>query len=375
MKIKNCACTFVFLAFILTFAILLVALPHSDYSENEKRVLAEFPEFTPKSVMDGSFTKGLETYINDHFPCRDLFVGIHAYYNQLIGRGNASGIYSLSDGSLVSAPAAVDEGKCNRNLAMLESFADKLSLPTAIIIMPSAGYIKSEQLPFGAGEYSDDLIFASAGSTFGDVELIDLRELYKNEESSGKDIYYNTDHHVTSYGSYLAYLEYCKLRGITPTEGHTDIEVLHDFYGTGYSQSGLWLTRPDTLEIWHSPLGYSFCVTVDDITEKKTFDGLYVDAHREKLDKYPVFLDGNHAITTITNESLEEGKTLLIVKDSYAHCFSTFACDQYKTVCLVDLRYYRGSVSDVAAEIGADELLYIFGAENLATLSELALLR
>ena len=71
---------------------------------------------------------------------------------------------------------------------------------------------------------------------------------------------------------------------------------------------------------------------------------------------------------------MNNGKTLLVVKDSYAHCLSTFLCDQYETVCLVDMRYYRKSVSALASEIGATELLYVFGAENLASLSELALL-
>ena len=68
MKIRNYACTVVFLAFIAILALLLIFLPRKDFSENEKRVLSEFPEFTLEHLADGSFTAGLEDYINDHFP-------------------------------------------------------------------------------------------------------------------------------------------------------------------------------------------------------------------------------------------------------------------------------------------------------------------
>ena len=375
MKIKNYACTVVFSAFIAAIALMMIFLPHKDFSQNEKRVLAEFPDLTLESLAGGDFTEGMERYINDHFPMRDAFVGIYSYYTRLIGRGSSSGTYLLSDGSLVSTPVEIDSEKCSRNLARLEALADNTSLPASLIMIPSAGYANSDALPFTHKDYADDEIFALANDALDDVALIDLRALFSQKEGEGEDVYYRTDHHITSYGSYLAYLEFCKTRSIEPTEGFTDIERIGDFYGTLYSKSGLWLTKPDVLEIWHSPNDYSFTVTVDDISKKKTSKELYFYSHMDNMDKYPIFLDGNHAITTIKNESVNNGKTLLIVKDSYAHCLSTFLCDQYETVCLVDLRYYRASVSKLATEIGATELLYVFGAENLATLSELALLK
>lgn len=373
MKTKNYACTVVFLAFISVFFILMIILPAKDYSENEKRVLADLPELSLTSASDGSYTSGLENYINDHFPMRDTFVGIYSYYNRLLGRGNASGVYLLSDGSLVAAPQETDLAKCERNVSRLEKLTDKTALPSTLIIVPSPGKANEGALPFGHGEYADDKIYDTAYNTLEDVSIIDLRELFSEKEASLEDVYYRTDHHITSYGSYLAYLEFCKARGLDPTDNFT-VEKIEDFYGTAYSKSGLWLTKPDTLEIWHSENGYSFTVTVDDITEKKTSDSLYFYEHGENMDKYPIFLDGNHAITTIKNNNVNNGKTLLVVKDSYAHCLSTFLCDQYETVCLVDMRYYRKSVSALASEIGATELLYVFGAENLASLSELALL-
>ena len=84
------------------------------------------------------------------------------------------------------------------------------------------------------------------------------------------------------------------------------------------------------------------------------------------MDKYPVFLDGNHSLSTIQNPNAEGG-TLLVIRDSYAHCFSTFLAANYKTIYLVDLRYYRDNLSQFVAEHPVDKVLYLYGVDNLVS--------
>lgn len=42
-------------------------------SETENRRLATWPELTQESVLDGSFARGIELYVADHFPLREYF--------------------------------------------------------------------------------------------------------------------------------------------------------------------------------------------------------------------------------------------------------------------------------------------------------------
>lgn len=42
-------------------------------SETENRRLATWPELTQESVLDGSFARGIEAYVADHFPLREYF--------------------------------------------------------------------------------------------------------------------------------------------------------------------------------------------------------------------------------------------------------------------------------------------------------------
>ena len=88
---KKHSVTVVFIVFILLISLLLALLPKTEYSENEKRVLAQFPEFSFSSVFSGQFGQELETYIADHFPMRDLFVGVQAYTEQILGQNGKSG--------------------------------------------------------------------------------------------------------------------------------------------------------------------------------------------------------------------------------------------------------------------------------------------
>lgn len=43
-----------------------------------------------------------------------------------------------------------------------------------------------------------------------------------------------------------------------------------------------------------------------------------------------------------------------MIRDSYAHCFSTFLASDYQNIYLVDLRYYRDNLSQFVAEHPVD---------------------
>lgn len=111
------------------------------------------------------------------------------------------------------------------------------------------------------------------------------------------------------------------------------------FYGTTWSGSGYWFTQPDQVEVWDS--GIQPTVTlIDGSAAPQVSHSLFFPSHLEEMDKYPVFLDGNHSLVTIQNPNAEGGN-LLVIRDSYAHCFSTFLASDYQNIYLVDLRYYR----------------------------------
>jgi hypothetical protein len=150
-----------------------------------------------------------------------------------------------------------------------------------------------------------------------------------------------------------------------PQETDYTVTYHEGFYGTTWSGSGYWLTPPDRVELWDA--GVPVTVTVDDgAGETKTHNSPFFLKHLDELDQYPVYLDGNHALTTIENPNAPGG-TLLVIRDSYAHCFGTFLAAQYQKVYLIDLRYFRTPVSEFLWEHPADRMLVLYGVDNLLT--------
>lgn len=369
-KVKNRILPCVFILFIFSFVIMLAAMPKKDFSESEKRVLAKFPKLTLESVKNGEFTNDFEIYLSDHFPFRDAFVGIDAYFGLALGKTGENGIYASKDGYLITEPSQFDETKLQKNAGYIEKFIEKTELPSSVIIIPQAGYVLSEKLPANHKEYNDSAIFDCVKSTVKSANFIDVRNAFESCKADTQ-IYYKTDHHLTSGGSMLVYGEFCKTNDYEEKE-FSLIKSVDGFYGTTYSKSGFWLNKGDSVDIYGCDSGNTYSVTIDDGKGEKKYDSLYFESHLENKDKYPVFLDGNHAFVRIHNENVNNGKKLLIIKDSYAHCFTTFAAENYEEIVMVDLRYYKKSVNKLIHAEQFTEALFMFGAENISTSTDLA---
>ena len=56
---------------------------------------------------------------------------------------------------------------------------------------------------------------------------------------------------------------------------------------------------------------------------------------------------------------MAEGPSCIVVKESFGNCFLPFLVNHYKTVYVVDYRYYDGTVSALAQEKGVDDVLLL----------------
>lgn len=78
-KITDILTCVLFCAFLFSVFALFLFLPEQDFSEKEKRYLAEKPELTWENVSSGGFSGEVETYLADNMPGRDFFVGLLAH--------------------------------------------------------------------------------------------------------------------------------------------------------------------------------------------------------------------------------------------------------------------------------------------------------
>ena len=123
-----------------------------------------------------------------------------------------------------------------------------------------------------------------------------------------------------------------------------------------------------TDQIWGESENYDLCIDSSRIGVKGAVEVIkaYLSALEQK-DKYELFLGGNYGKAVITT-GVENGKHLLLVKDSFANSFVPFLTGDYETITMLDLRYFRGSVQELAAE--ADDILVLTEITNLAASGE-----
>ena len=342
-------------------------LPRETLSEKEKRVLAAAPQPTAASLADGSLFADIDRYLADHFPGREALVGLNAYQRQAEGQNAVGEIVRGADGWLFPAPVPADRQILWDNMQAITAFAAQQDAPVYLMAVPSAGAVVSDKLPRLHLPYPDDTLLEEARRLAGDsVQWVDLLEAFRTEDQP-ETLYYRTDHHWTTAGAYRAYARLMeeKQASSVPQEAFA-VERAPGFYGTSYAKSGLWLTAPDTLELWTDP-ALQATVTVYDANREEpvTQQGLYFRAYLEQADKYPVFLSGNHARVHIQTNA-DSDRRLLVVKDSYAHALAPFLAEEYRTIDLIDLRYFkRQTISDWLAENPADEILFVYGLSSL----------
>lgn len=369
MKKHNIIITVLFVAYICVFAILTAALPKRDISVNEKRVLADFPQFSFEKLFSGKWERDFEDYIKDRFPMRESFAGADAYFMLLTGRNGNSGVYKGNDGCLFTTPTEKNDQILSANLDAADTFAHESGIKTKMLVVPSAGYTESDKLPKNHREYKDGEIISDIKTQLQNIEVIDPTDDFIKYRDMG-EYYYKTDHHWTSEGAYLAYRLWCAGEGIEPREREDyTIKATDGFYGTLYSKSALWLTKPDKIEMWQ----YDADITVT-IDKESEYGTMFFENRLTELDKYPVYLDGNHAFVSMVNHANPNGKKILLIKDSYAHCFAPFLAENCSQIDMVDLRYYPSPVSDLTHSTGYDEILILYGVSNLCETRDLSIL-
>ncbi len=354
---------------ILAIGIGIYCVPHSDFSEVENKNLQTFPEVSLTRVWNGKFMSELKSFYTDQFPLRDNLVAAKAVAELALGKGQNNDVILGEDGYLIKR---IEYGE--RELASLRANLDAVSafragtdLPVRFALAPRAIDVLGRYLPpLCSAERA-----ASVWSVIDayDGEILSLRDTLTRPADAGEAVWYRTDHHWTTLGAYYAYAAIGELCGYTPVPADTFTPELaaDDFLGTTYSASGFNWVQGEEMYFWRYAGDEAYTVEIlvrDEVTE--TLDGFYDRTYLEKKDKYAAFLSSNRAHMRITRTDGAPRPTMLLIKDSFAHAVVPFLAQHYDLEIL-DLRYYRSSVSSFLRTHAVDEVLILCGLDSLAT--------
>ncbi|WP_250160207.1 DHHW family protein [Caloranaerobacter azorensis] len=353
-----------FIVFIFGINSLNILTPDREFSEMENRMLSQFPKFSIKNLLSGNFTDKFEKYVADQFVFRDYWVGIKSDLERFLLKTKNNGIFFGKDGYLLEDYKKPGE-QLIKNIISINNFADKLpDVQTYLLLAPNSIKIYEDKLPMFADPYdqlkSIEIIKENLNKKINFIDIYKILEKKKEEY-----IYFKTDHHWTMRGAYYAYQEFAKRVGFKPYSiKDFDLKIVTDsFYGTFYSKANNRHIKPDSIELFIPKFNINY--RIDYVDDNKSSNSLYEYSYLGKKDKYAFFLDGNHALIRIKT-SLNNGKKLVIFKDSYSHCFIPFLANHYEEIHVIDLRYYKLNIYDYIKEHKIKEVLFLY---NVATFS------
>lgn len=351
----------VFFAMLAVFTLATYLMPKSSFSELENRALASPPPFGIDSIFDKSFMDQTEKYLADHVFLREPIAKAKTSIELAIGRREIGGVYVCGD-RLIENIAQPDAETSASNASAINAFAAKYgeTLPTTVMLVPTAAAINSARLPPFAVTVDQAAYIRDFYDQLENVNTVDVyTALSANQQN---ELYYRTDHHWTSYGAYVGYTALAKPLGFkAATEDMFNVEhVSHDFLGTLYSKALTGEQFADQIDLYTYASGDPVTDVIRYVGKnKQTYSSIFFRENLDGKDKYTVFLGQNNALINIKT-NVANGKKLIVFKDSYANSALQFLTLHYEEIAVVDLRYMNMPLSDYLDLADYDQALFLY---------------
>ena len=365
--IAGYASLILFFVLLFGFSVLNIFWPKRTLSELENRKLAQMPAFSWKALTNGDWFEDFSTYVQDQVAFRDGWIDLQSDVNALcLQKVEQNGILLGKDHWMFTKNFGTPDTKqLDKNVKAVAEFGARYPGRVTFLLAPSASVIYPEELPFAAPMVDEnsmlDDIFSQVSSS---ASVIDLRPVYTAAKEDY--LYYRTDHHWTTHGAYLAYQQFCTLKGLTPFDvaAHEAVEV-PGFYGTHYSSTRFWNVEPDTITYY--PLDNP--MTVYQVNGEMDFStaetATMVDTEKfEARDKYAAFLGGNNGYSVIEGDG--QG-SILVIKDSYANSFVPYLTANYAKIGVIDFRNYAFGPDSIIEQEGYDQILVLYNFQTFLT--------
>lgn len=330
------------------------ALPPEEISDTERRKLAQFPELSVETLLNGKFMTEFEEYTLDQFPLRDNFRQLKAlfHYNVLGQKDNNDII--IFDGYAAKQEYPLNENSVQKALDKFRSIYDKYLKDTGSAVFAAVVPDKMEYLPKNSGHLTMDYdrLFHMVEDGMDYAAFVNLRD------DLGMDHYYRTDTHWRQEKLLKAAGTLCEALGVTvpKLEDYTVTALERPFYGVYYGQAALPM-EPETLYILENEL-LSDCVVTNYETGKTA--SVYDLEKLESRDLYDVFLSGAVALQTIENPNAKTDRELIVFRDSFGSSMIPLLIHDYAAVTIIDIRYVSSDFLGQLVDFHDQDVLFLY---------------
>lgn len=356
-KVKNILNTFLFLFLLTGVLVANIVKKPDEVSTSERRKLAQFPDISIKSLINGKFSAGFSNYVRDQFILRDEFRSIKAFVHFNIYRQMDNNNIYIADGSVIKIDYPLNEKSVQNAAKKFNSLYEKYfeGMNVWYSIIPDKNYYVAEKYGYPHIDY--DKMIKIMKSNVSNMKYIDIT----NSLSIGD--YYKTDLHwkqenlgkvIETLSKEMNFQSKIKLEEYKRN-------IKEPFYGVYYGQSALNI-KPDRMI-------YLTNNTMKDITvyyfDTKEYGEIYQEEKFSGIDPYNLYLSGPAAVIVMENKNAKSNKELVLFRDSFGSSLAPLLAEEYSKITLVDLRYIDSNYLGKVVEFTNQDILIMLNTQIL----------
>ena len=222
------------------------------------------------------------------------------------------------------------------------------------------------------------------------VDTCDYREVIHQEGKEHHRLFYKTDHHwrvETGFWAAQHILNVLKNhynlsvdKTVLQMEKFKAVNYPALFLGSQGKKVSLTVAKPEDFSIFYPTYRTCFSYEIPNLGINKVgeFSIMYDMAQVEKADyynknPYDVCNYGNRPLIKIENKLLTDNTRVLLIKDSYANCVVPFMALGLKSLAVMDLRYFTGSVKSFINSFKPNMVIILYNASSIGIETEEAI--
>lgn len=359
--------SFVTVLLIVITCVLNLVWPDAKQSVSENRSLNQFPEVSVEALGSSSFYRDVNGWFSDQFVGRDGWISLKYLISKFSGIKKIDDVF-LGKGTLIQDTSSVNEEYKQKNIDAVNAFvSNHQGLNTYFLDSPNAVSVYEDRLPMFSQVKDQnaqiDDYYAKLNTT-----NVDVRQNMADHKD--ETLFYKSDHHWTSLGAYYAFEVLAEAMGLGEvSKDQYDIyTVANGFKGTLASRTGS-VGISDSIDIYVDKNTPDYLVTYS--SDNTTTPSIYNSKALETNDKYTVFMNGNSSHIRIECDN-DSSRHLLLIKDSYANSMIQFLLPYFRTIDIVDPRYYYDSVESLIEPNLISDVLFLYNSNTLVQDTSLA---
>lgn len=330
------------------------------------------------------YTNKLETYSYAHCPFRSELINFWSFMNKAKGDviiDQEIEIVKLTNGKL---SYVYPELSSNGQAEVIGEFSEELGTKGIDFLYVNCPFkIESDdkKLPWAVEDNTNEGVDKFLDELKDEnVRVMDLRENIKNENMDYEEMFYTTDHHWTTETGFWAAGEIVQYMNDNfeysfslekLSEENWDKQIYPSWYaGSQGKKTGIGYVKADDFVLLTPKFDTEFDVEILSRNYKNTgtfaetlYDYSQIQEKNYYLyNLYNGYMYDDNPLTQIHNKNVQNGKRVLILKDSFALAVVPFlaSADGAEYIDIIDLRWFNGSLKTFVEKNSPDSVLMIY---------------